>query len=49
MNDLWNVVLLDGEKPVMLMSNLGIMFMLLMGCGVIAFSLIVKIIFNDTI
>jgi len=44
MTKLHDVVLLDGEVPVMLMSNMGIMFLLLMGCGAVAFGLMAKLI-----
>ena len=44
-----DIVLLDGEKPIMLMSNLGIMSVLLGIVAVGIFGLVVKIIMNDKI
>jgi uncharacterized membrane protein YuzA (DUF378 family) len=44
-----DIVLLDGEKPIMLMSNLGIMSVLLGIVGVMMFVLIGKIIISDRI
>ena len=42
-----DIVLLDGEKPIMLISNLGIMSVLLGIAGVIMFVLIGKILTSD--
>ena len=44
-----DIVLLDGEKPIMLMSNLGIMSVLLGIVGVMMFVLIGKIITSNKI
>lgn len=44
-----DIVLLDGEKPIMLMSNLGIMSVLLGIAGIMVFALIGKIITSDKI
>ncbi len=44
-----DIVLLDGEKPIMLMSNLGIMSVLLGIAGVMIFVIMGKIIINDKI
>lgn len=44
-----DIVLLDGEKPIMLMSNLGIMSVLLGVAGVMIFVIMGKIIINDKI
>lgn len=44
-----DIVLLDGEKPIMLMSNLGIMSVLLGIAGIMVFALIGKIITSNKI
>lgn len=49
MSYLKDIVLLDGEKPIMLISNLGIMSVLLGIAGVMIFVIIGKIIINDKI
>jgi hypothetical protein len=49
MDQLQEVVLLNGEKPVMLLSNVGIMSVLLGMVAVGMFALIVKLITSDSI
>ena len=49
MNQLQEVVLLNGEKPVMLLSNLGIMSVMLGMVAVGMFALVVKLIASDSI
>ena len=49
MTQLQDVVLLNGEKPVMLLSNVGIMSVLLGMVAVGMFALIVKLIASDSL
>lgn len=49
MTQLQDVVLLNGEKPVMLLSNVGIMSVLLGMVAVGMLALIVKLIASDTL
>jgi len=49
MTQLQDVVLLNGEKPVMLLSNVGIMSVLLGMVAVGMFALIVKLITSDSL
>ncbi len=49
MTQLQDVVLLNGEKPVMLLSNVGIMSVLLGMVAVGMLTLIVKLIASDTL